>query len=95
MSNTYHLACPDMKLYPWVGQGWDTMTTFYSGDDYTPRLRRFLLATCGKPLILVSSQSEITGDFQEFEEESDEEYWKRNATMPMPPAGSAGTPETP
>ena len=58
MSHTYHLVCDETKKRIWIGQGWKSMTTFYSGeletmealikflnDHRTPHILRFVNST--------------------------------------------------
>ena len=74
MSNTFSLVCDETKQKLWVGQGWEGMTTFYSGTpDVMQRLGRFLEATRGKALrIRCDDADETHGDYEEFEEPEDE-----------------------
>jgi hypothetical protein len=70
MSRTYSLVCHETQQALWIGQGRYSdagMTTFYSGMPVVmQRLGRFLEATRGKPLVLLSDDERP--DYKEFEE---------------------------
>ena len=71
MSQTFALVCKEAKLKIWVGQGWDTMTNYYSSmPEVMQRLGRFLEATRGKPLALMcdDTQGSQFEDCVEFED---------------------------
>ncbi len=43
MSDTFYLVCDETKKKLWIGQGWGSMTNFYSGEKETMELlKRFL-----------------------------------------------------
>jgi len=76
MSHTYSLVCRSMELKLWVGQGWDSMTGFYSGDKLVmENLRLFLRATYKCSLELMRDQDlwnleeSLGRDFKEFGED--------------------------
>jgi hypothetical protein len=75
MSQTFSLVCKAKKLKIWVGQGWHSMTNFYSGEpEKMQRLGRFLNETKGETLVLVcndtqGSQYEECVEFEEPEEQ--------------------------
>jgi len=59
MSTTFHLVCHETKQTLWIGQGrGGEMTTLYYGEPETMgRLRAFLNATAGKPLVLMNDHT--------------------------------------
>jgi hypothetical protein len=68
VSQTFRLVCHETKQKIWIGQGWGAMDTFYSGEPETmERLGRFLVATIGKPLVVLNDGSDC-GDWQEYQE---------------------------
>ena len=79
MSQTFTLVCKEAKLKIWIGQGWRSITTFYSGmPDVMLRLSRFLEATRGKTLMLMcddtqGSQFDDCVEFEDPEADSAEE----------------------
>jgi hypothetical protein len=76
MSQTFSLVCKEAKLKIWVGQGWRTMDTFYSGmPDVMQRLGRFLEVTRGKQLALLCDdmQGSQFEDCVEFEDPDPDE----------------------
>lgn len=66
MSTTYSLCCYSKKLKLWVGQ----KDYLYEGDDYIPKLARFLHETMGEPLVFNSDycEDEAFYECKEFEE---------------------------
>lgn len=71
ISQTFALVCKEARLKIWVGQGWRSMTNFYSGmPDVMQRLGRFLEATRGKTLMLMCDDTEGSqfDDCVEFED---------------------------
>lgn len=75
MSQTFELVCYETRQKIWIGQGWGTMTSFYYGmPEVMERLRRFLVATKGKNLVLMCTDTDNGDwcDFDEFEEPPDE-----------------------
>lgn len=71
MSQTFALVCHETKQKIWVGQGWNAMTTFYSGmPEVMVRLARFLEATRGKPLVLLCDDMH-SAEFEDCEEFED------------------------
>lgn len=72
MSQTFSLVCKEAKLKIWIGQGWRTLTTFYSGDkEVMGRFVRFLEATRGKNLVLICDDTDGADydDCEEFEDQ--------------------------
>lgn len=68
MSQTFELVCHETRQKIWIGQGRGEMTSFYTGEPETMRrLRRFFVATKGKPLVLMCTDTE-DGDWHEYEE---------------------------
>jgi hypothetical protein len=67
--NTYSIVCPEDKMRLWIGQGWSTMTNFYSGEpDTMCKLGEFLQKTQGKNLIVICNDSdEKYSDCEEYE----------------------------
>jgi len=60
VSATYSLACPKTRRYVWIGQGWGSMTTFYTGEPQTmEHLRTFLNAHMGEVLRFVSNDATL------------------------------------
>ena len=54
MSQTYSLVCHEIKGKIWVGQGYEKMTVFYSGEPETMSgLQAFLNASRGHPIFFV------------------------------------------
>jgi hypothetical protein len=54
MFHTFSLVCHETRTRIWLGQGWDTMTCFFGGDEQIQQdLRRFLVDHMEKPLRLV------------------------------------------
>jgi len=71
MSATFSLVCHETRQTIWIGQGYvDDMEAFYSGDEETmTRLRRFLQATMGKPLVLLCDDvHDEIAEYEEFED---------------------------
>ena len=59
MSQTFSLVCHETKKRIWIGQGWGTMTSFYSGEPKTmKRLKRFLNAHRGKGLVFLCTDDD-------------------------------------
>jgi len=71
MSTTWHLICRARRTSVWIGQGWPTMSSFYSGDPGTmDALRRFLVDSHGCTVALTSSRdSDDWVDYCEFHDE--------------------------
>lgn len=68
MSQTFEIVCHETRQKIWVGQGWAEMTNFYSAEPVTmERLRRFLVATKGKPLVLMCAETDA-GDWHDYED---------------------------
>ena len=68
MSQTFRIVCHETQQQLWIGQGWGEMTTFYTGEQITmDRLRRFLVATKGKPLFLMCTDTD-DGEWLDYEE---------------------------
>ena len=70
MSQTFRLVCHDTKKSLWIGQGWGSMTTLYSGEPTIMQaLKRFLNEHRGRALEFVCSDlvSEDSG-ISEYEE---------------------------
>jgi hypothetical protein len=44
MSQTFSLVCLECKAWIWVGQGWGSMTAFYTNPARMAQLQRFLNA---------------------------------------------------
>lgn len=76
MSTTYSICCPSKKLKLWIGQ----RNYLYQGDDYIPKLARFLYATVGEPLIFVPNEYTEDDWFLDCEE------FEKN--LPRKPSGS-------
>lgn len=54
MSETFYLVCHETKQRIWIGQGWETMTSFYTADpEVMERLQHFLNDHIGRPLEFV------------------------------------------
>ena len=90
MSQTFALVCYETKQKIWVGQGWNAMTTFYSGmPEVISKLGRFLEATRGRPLVLIcqDTQAEDWEECEEFEdgggEFCEDEQWKAEQNSSM------------
>jgi hypothetical protein len=66
MSQTFSIICRETRQRVWVGQGWGTMTSFYSGEAYIQRLKAFLNATRGKALEFVCNDA--NDEIYEFDE---------------------------
>ncbi|MGK2884354.1 MAG: hypothetical protein ACSLE8_06195 [Rhodococcus sp. (in: high G+C Gram-positive bacteria)] len=70
MSATWSLVCHETKQTIWVGQGNGEMSNFYYGEPHTmERLKRFLVATQGKQLVLLVDDIVHELDYTEFEEQ--------------------------
>ena len=85
MSQTFSFVCKEAKLKIWVGQGWGSMTNFYSGmPEVMLRLVRFLAMTLGKPVMLLcnDTQGEQFEDCEEFEDTDDEPFEGPNVMSP-------------
>lgn len=68
MSHTYRIVCHETKQKLWIGQGFVGMTTFYTGEQIVmEKLRRFLIATKGKPLMLMCTDTD-DGEWHDYEE---------------------------
>lgn len=77
MSTSYLLACKEVKMSVWVGQGFGGMETFYSGEpDTMEALGVFLNATRGKALVLTSHHEEWACRLKDFGELY--KKWKAN-----------------
>jgi hypothetical protein len=73
MSQTFNLVCHAKRKKIWIGQGWGSMTNFYSGmPDRMEHLKRFLNDTRGHALVLLCDDTQ-GGEWQDYEaaEESD------------------------
>ncbi len=72
MSQTFSLVCMDTKQWIWIGQGWGSMTSFYTGEPETmARLQRFLNAHRDKELRFLCDDTTpwmFDDGWQEFEE---------------------------
>ena len=70
MSQTFSIVCHETKQRLWIGQGWNAMTNFYSGNaEVMERLGRFLEATRGKSLVVLCNDTEgYSLDYVEFED---------------------------
>ena len=71
MSQTFSLVCPSTKLSIWIGQGsfTDGMRVLYTGQPETmERLKRFLNAHKGKPLVFACDDQGEYLDCEEFEQ---------------------------
>lgn len=54
MSQTFSLVCHETRRRVWIGQGWGSMESLYSGNAATMEsLRAFLNEHIGKPLVFV------------------------------------------
>lgn len=70
MSQTFELVCHETRQKIWIGQGHGAMTGFYTKKpEVMERLRRFLVATKGKNLVLMCTDTDDGdwGDYDEFE----------------------------
>lgn len=80
MSQTFSLVCHETKKRIWVGQGCETMSSFYSAQtDVMVALGRFLREHEGKPLVLLCDDRH-----EEIAEYDDETRVDARAIMPTP-----------
>jgi hypothetical protein len=75
MSQTFSLVCHATKQTLWIGQGHGgVMSSFYYGEPKTmERLKRFLVATMGKNLVLMENEriaNLLDETYTEFEPET-------------------------
>lgn len=81
MSQTFSIACDETKQKVWVGQGWGSMTNFYSGEPETmKRLGEFLRTHEGKELKLLCDDTHgMLCEFEEFMEPDEDNSQDRES----------------
>lgn len=67
MSRTFELVCHETRQRLWIGQGREEMTNLYVYPAARERLRSFLAATKGKPLVLLCSDTDY-GDWIDYDD---------------------------
>lgn len=74
MSRTYELVCRETRQKLWVGQGREEMDNLYSTPNALELLRGFLVATKGKALVLMCTDTEDGdwGDYEDFDADADD-----------------------